>query len=64
MSLIRKLAPKINLVPKVNSDDGVPFLFGHRGEGLVTEDARIGNKDMNSAECIQCCLNDGIAILC
>jgi hypothetical protein len=54
----------MDLVPEVNSNDGVPLLLGHRGEGLIPKDTRIGDKDMNSTEGIQCSLDDGIAILC
>ena len=39
-----------NYKPEVDSNDSIPLLLGHGGEGLVAEDTGVGDKNMDSAE--------------
>ena len=48
---------------KVNGDDSIPLSLGHGLEGLVTEDASVGDQDMHAAELLKGNSNDLLAVL-
>jgi len=43
--------------------DNVPLLFGHRHERLVSQNASVGDEDMNTPEFVQGSLYDRLTVL-
>ena len=47
----------------MNGNDIIPFFFAHTDERFVAEDTSIGDQDMDSSECLHCCLYYRFTIL-
>ena len=46
----------------MDSNDSIPLLLGHGGEGLVAEDTSIGNQNVDGTKGLHSGLYDGITI--
>jgi len=49
--------------PEMYSDNRVPFLLRHGKERLVSQDASVGNQDMDTPKLLQCNFDNRFAVL-